>query len=87
MKDLLKALSPYIDIDPDRRGGRPVLKGTRFKLVQLLETMAAGQSIREIATFYDLDRNALRWLVAALIRYFDQPFTEAGEQSDDPIRE
>lgn len=45
---------PEIEIDPDRAGGKPVIKGTRYTVAQLLAEIAEGDSIDDIALDMDL---------------------------------
>ena len=45
----------YIAIDPDIKGGTPVLKGTRFSVSRLLMEMAMGNSPQGVADEYDID--------------------------------
>jgi len=41
-----------ITIDPNQCGGRPCIRGTRFRVVDLLELLAAGASHEEILASY-----------------------------------
>ena len=41
-----------ITIDPNQCGGRPCIRGTRFRVVDLLELLAAGASHEEILADY-----------------------------------
>ncbi|HJQ58916.1 MAG TPA: DUF433 domain-containing protein [Vineibacter sp.] len=41
-----------ITIDPERCGGRPCVRNTRFRVVDLLELLAAGASRDEILADY-----------------------------------
>jgi len=43
-----------ITTDPDQCGGRPCIRHTRFRLVDLLELLAAGASRDEILSDYPL---------------------------------
>lgn len=40
--------SAFIEIDPEVRFGRPVIKGTRITVYDILGWLAAGQSHQEI---------------------------------------
>jgi uncharacterized protein (DUF433 family) len=40
---------PRISIDPGMCGGRPVIKGTRVRVTDVLEMLAGGASAAEIA--------------------------------------
>lgn len=58
-------------VDPDRRGGIPCIKGTRFPLSTILAELATGMcTLRQVCTNYDLTYevvekalNSLSWLV------------------------
>ena len=41
-----------ITIEPGKCGGRPCIRGTRFRVVDLLELLAAGASHEEILADY-----------------------------------
>ena len=41
-----------ITIDPAECGGRPCIRGTRFRIVDLLELLAAGASHEEVLADY-----------------------------------
>jgi uncharacterized protein (DUF433 family) len=38
----------YIEIDPEVRFGRPVIKGTRITVYDVLSWLATGMSVKEI---------------------------------------
>lgn len=40
----------YIEINPEKRFGRPVLKGTRISVYDVLNWLANGMSKKEIST-------------------------------------
>lgn len=44
----MKAMNEMIAIDPDVRGGKPCIKGTRITVYDILEYMAGGMSEAEI---------------------------------------
>lgn len=41
-----------VTINPDQCGGRPCIRGTRFRVVDMLELLAAGASREEILADY-----------------------------------
>jgi uncharacterized protein (DUF433 family) len=49
-----------IERDPLRRGGAPVLAGTRFPVSRLLSELASGRLLAEVADDYDLDPDLAR---------------------------
>lgn len=54
-------LSTLVSIDPDVRGGKPCLRGTRITVYDILEYMAGGMSEAEIlADFPSLTPEHLR---------------------------
>jgi uncharacterized protein (DUF433 family) len=65
--------SGSIEIDPDRCCGRPVLRGTRFPLAQLVADVAVGRSLREVAADYDLDPALAEGAFRELATYLDRP--------------
>ncbi len=54
----------YIDritIDPNRRSGKPCIRGTRITVYDVLEYLAGGMSIEEIlADFVELHREDIQ---------------------------
>jgi uncharacterized protein (DUF433 family) len=42
----------FITIEPDKRGGRPCIRGMRISVYDILGWLAAGMSIDEIVTEY-----------------------------------
>jgi len=49
-------IAPRIEIDPHRRSGRPVVKGTRVPVALVLGQLAGGMSLDEVMKEYDLAR-------------------------------
>lgn len=45
-------LSERITVEPGKCGGRPCIRGTRFRVMDLLELLAAGASHEEILADY-----------------------------------
>ena len=51
-------MSARIVIDPEVCGGRPIIAGTRIRVSDILEALAAGDGIDELlADFPDLSRD------------------------------
>ena len=73
MNRAVERLSEYIDIDPARRAGIPVIKGTRFRVSQLFAQLADGDSISDLEENLELDRALLQNLLHALSVVIDQP--------------
>lgn len=50
----------YITIDPNKRFGKPILKGTRISVYDVLNWLANGMTKKEILTdFPELDEDAI----------------------------
>src|SRR5688572_15078881 len=69
------ALAEFVEVTPQRAGGSPVLKGTRFTLAQLLGQLGDGDSLNEVAENFDLDREQLSGVLHALAAHFDRTGT------------
>ncbi len=68
--------SDFIEINEKRRGGVPVIKGTRFTVAQLLAEIADGNSIKEIADDFHLDLNIIERLLRDIANCLDKPWTD-----------
>ncbi len=66
-------LRECVEVDPKRRGGIPVLKGTRFTLAQLLAELAEGRSLPRIAEDFELDLQTLEQFMRGLSICLDRP--------------
>ncbi|MGD0621717.1 MAG: DUF433 domain-containing protein [Dehalococcoidia bacterium] len=55
----MKEISPGITIDPDIRGGKPVLSGTRVPVDLVLGKLAGGASYKEIKKEYELTQGQI----------------------------
>jgi uncharacterized protein (DUF433 family) len=54
-----------ITLDPDKRGGKPCIRGLRITVYDILEYLASGMSEPEIlADFPDLEREDIRAALA-----------------------
>lgn len=57
--------STIITIDPDKRSGKPCIRGTRMTVTDVLEYLAGGMSTEEIvAEFPDLTPDDIRACLA-----------------------
>ena len=55
----------YIEIDPDVRFGKPILKGTRISVYDVLAWMAEGMSVLEIIhDFPELEEEQIKACLA-----------------------
>jgi uncharacterized protein (DUF433 family) len=68
-----EALQNAVEIDPNRRGGIPVLKGTRFTVGQALAELADSAGVPEVAERFDLDEEQIRDLLYGLALLADKP--------------
>lgn len=68
-----KALENAVEVDPKRRGGIPVLKGTRFTVGQTLAELAESAGVQEVAERFDLDEETIRELLAGLALLVERP--------------
>ena len=49
----------WLEVVPDRRGGRPTVRGTRITVDDILEALASGWSVEEIAENYRIPVEAV----------------------------
>jgi uncharacterized protein (DUF433 family) len=61
------------EVNPRKRSGIPVLKGTRFTLAQILAEIAEGRSVTELAEDFDLDLELIKGFLEGLSICFDRP--------------
>ena len=66
-------LKDCIEVHPQKRGGVPVLRGTRFTVAQLLAEIAEGRSVAELAEDFDLDLDLIKKCLQGLAQSFDSP--------------
>jgi uncharacterized protein (DUF433 family) len=66
-------LREVVAIDPDVRGGIPVLLGTRFTLAQLLAELAEDRSVGQIAAAFRLDKKQIEKVLESFANYLDRP--------------
>lgn len=70
----VSVLRESVTVDPDIRGGVPVLKGTRIPVSQILAEIADDASVSEIAQDLDLDAELLVKLLEGMAIHLDRPF-------------
>ena len=63
-----------IEVDPLRAGGKPVLKGTRFTIAQILSQIRDGDSIDDLASNLNLDKENIKLFFRELDIVFSQMF-------------
>ena len=49
----------WLEVVPGRRGGRPTVKGTRITVDDILEALASGWSVEEVAENYRIPVEAV----------------------------
>ncbi len=49
-----------IEVDPEICGGKPVIKGTRITVKQILDLLSHGWSIEDIKEEYDLSEEQIK---------------------------
>jgi len=49
----------WLEVVPDRRGGRPTIKGTRISVDDILDMLAAGWKPEEVAEEFDVPLEAI----------------------------
>jgi uncharacterized protein (DUF433 family) len=51
----------YIEVDPNKRFGKPIISGTRISVDDVLNWLAEGMSINDIITnFPELNKNQVK---------------------------
>ena len=68
-----ETLRKVAEINPRRRGGVPVLKGTRFTISQALAELADSSGVEEVAQNFDIDADAIREMLEGLSLVLMQP--------------
>lgn len=53
-------ITDVVEVDPHRRGGVPVLRGTNFTVAQIFAELAETNGVDEIADNFDLDVDMIR---------------------------
>ena len=69
-------LCECVTVDPEIRGGVPVLNGTRITIAQIIGEVADGRSIVELSEAFDLNETRLRSLFEGMAIQFDRPFSK-----------
>lgn len=68
-----QTLTTTLTIDPDIRGGVPVLKGTRFTAAQALAELAETSGVTEFADEFDVDADVVRDMLMGLSLILHRP--------------
>jgi len=67
-------LRDTIDIDPEKRGGVPLVKETRVPVATILAELAEDVTVTDIADDLDLDSAILRKILKGIAIHLDRPF-------------
>ena len=67
-------LRDSIDIDPEKRGSVPVVRGTRVAVATILAELAEDATLSGIADDLDLDFTVLRKILQGIAIHLDRPF-------------
>jgi uncharacterized protein (DUF433 family) len=68
-----QALTMSLDIDPDIRGGVPVLKGTGFTASQALAELADTSGVLELSMEFEIDPNVVKEMLNGLSLILQRP--------------
>jgi len=68
-----RMLRSTIEIDPAKRSGTLLVRGTRFPVSQFVAELAEGSTVSDVATDYDLSPDVLRSFLQGLAIYLDRP--------------
>ena len=74
LRHALKLLRDTVEINRKKRGGVPVLHGTRVPIAQVFAEVADDARISEFARELDLDVDLVRGFLEGVALYFDRPF-------------
>lgn len=66
-------LQECVEVSPERLGGIPVLRGTRFSVAQLFAELADRAAVDELADDLELDPALIKRLLHALAVQLDKP--------------
>ena len=64
-----------VEVDEDRCGGIPVIRGTRFTVAQMIAQIADGDSVAVLADEFDLNKEDVVKCLHAISIALDRPFT------------
>jgi uncharacterized protein (DUF433 family) len=62
------------EVNPQKCGGVPVLKGTRLSLAQVLAEIAEGRSVSELAEDFELEPALIKEFLEGMAIALDRPF-------------
>lgn len=68
------ALRGVVEIDPEKRGGVPVIAGTRFTVSQLLAELAENPLLNDVCDDLDLPHETTKAMLHGLSIELDRPW-------------
>ncbi len=68
-----RELSDCVELNPQKLGGVPVLKGSRISVGQILAEIGEGRTADQVAADFDLDAALVKRLVQGLAVCLDRP--------------
>ena len=71
-----RLLEKSVDVDPQRRGGRAVLKRTGFTVSQTLVELADSTGVKEVAGNFNLDEKTIVDMLNGLAMVLSKPFAK-----------
>ena len=69
----LEALGRVVEVDPERRGGVPVMRGTGFTVAQVLAELAETSGVDDVASSFSLDAADIREMINGLSLIMQRP--------------
>ena len=73
-KYALLVIQDCVEVNPNKRGGVPVLRGTRFTVAQLFAEISEGRSLGDIAEDFEIDLVIMKKVMESFAIHFDRPF-------------
>jgi len=70
----LRMLEQTVDVNPQVRGGVPVLRGTGFTVAQTLAELADGPAVDDLARRFNLASENIRDMLNGLSLMLQRPF-------------
>src|SRR5438552_1626835 len=71
----LVSLHIIVEVNPEKLGGVPVFRGTRFSIAQFFTEVADSQAIHDIADNFELNENELRTFLHHFATYVNKPLS------------
>lgn len=74
LRNAATMLRDSIDIDAEKRGSVPVIKGTRVPVATILAELAEDATVSSIADDLEIDSTVLRTILHGMAIHLDRPF-------------